>query len=305
MSLLTELPWMGNKPDRIFYLIWCLNDAGPVPILAVSYLKRVLKGEPQWDNPEFDFWATAETNRSLRSFLSRGSHGDEEEVDDDHHYKKLEAELCFPLQKHQPRSSLSNLQAIAEGRKQLMELAGDMPDSNLELSLKDIVNEWNVSPSRAITEGDHVGVVKGGSFHFATEKQSSRRNNSMQQQKKNAAIKPFVVPRSYSVDKGTFLIKMFGPSTRSSWKTNVKSSSSLKEGCAVRSSSNRCGSSRTTSRSSSCSSSGFSSSSTTRLRRQSSVTTTSTSFLDCLTCLPSFCARGTHKSKQRSRECMF
>ncbi|CAI0554613.1 unnamed protein product [Linum tenue] len=230
------------------------------PSYNKAYLRR--------DNPEFDFWATAETNRSLRSFLSPGSHGDEEEeeeeVDDDHHYEELEAELCFPLQKHQARSSLSNLQAIAEGRKQLMELAGEMLESNLELSLKDIVNERTVSPSRAITEGDHVGVVKGGSFHFATEKLSSRRNDSMQQKKKNAVINPCFVPRSYSIDKGTFLIKMFSPSTRSSWKTNLKSSSSLKEGCAVRSSSNRCGSSRTTSRSSSCSSSGFSSSSTTR-----------------------------------------
>jgi len=78
-------------------------------------------------------------------------------------------------------SPTSSRRAIAEGRRQLMEMIQDMPESCYELSLKDIVEE--------------AAAIEDSGFHSKIKKQKKGRQMS----------------RISSMDTETFLLKMFFP----------------------------------------------------------------------------------------------
>lgn len=84
-------------------------------------------------------------------------------------------------------SSTSRLQAIQDGRKELMEMVKGMPESSYELSLQDIVDD-----------GTKIKEVKQGT------KKKSERNNKKSTSKRHS--------RSQSMNDEVFLLKMFLPS---------------------------------------------------------------------------------------------
>ncbi|KAJ0873412.1 hypothetical protein HanPSC8_Chr11g0452301 [Helianthus annuus] len=102
--------------------------------------------------------------------------------------------------------SSSATNTMAKGRKELMEMINDLPESCLELSLKDMVAEDADDSGYAIE--DKVDVkpkVKG--------------------KKKGAKRRP--ISRSVSLDTGVFLLKMFVPSSFGSKKQRVSRSTSI------------------------------------------------------------------------------
>ncbi|KAJ0683859.1 hypothetical protein HanLR1_Chr11g0384911 [Helianthus annuus] len=102
--------------------------------------------------------------------------------------------------------SSSATNTMAKGRKELMEMINDLPESCLELSLKDMVAEDADDSGYAIE--DKVDVkpkVKG--------------------KKKGAKRRP--ISRSVSLDTGVFLLKMFVPSSFGSKKQRVSRSNSI------------------------------------------------------------------------------
>lgn len=105
-----------------------------------------------------------------------------------------------PLLPHDHRSSnislTSRKKEIAEGRRQLMEMVRDLPESCYELSLKDIVDEKHVS---AVQEETVVG--------------KSKPQMKQQKKKKKGMNKAGQVSRTGSMDSETFLLKMFFPTS--------------------------------------------------------------------------------------------
>ncbi|CAN0865172.1 hypothetical protein LINGRAHAP2_LOCUS9162 [Linum grandiflorum] len=227
------------------------------------------------DDPrEFDFWATAEARyfQSLRhGRLDQGS----------------TAGASFPSHKRTV-SSQSYLQSVADGRKQMMKMVGDMPDSCFELSLKDIVNE--VKGQRIEEEDD----LKDRSFQFETEDQMKKQSWLKKMIAKNkestsTVSKPPLygrVPRSCSLDTGTVFIKVFNLAPLS-WKTN-RNGKKWKTG-EIRHGSSIASSSRSSSSCSGCSSDG----STSGLRSQRRIP------VALAGCFPLFCT-GTQKIKQHT-----
>ncbi|XVF14825.1 hypothetical protein REPUB_Repub09cG0094700 [Reevesia pubescens] len=109
-------------------------------------------------------------------------------------------------------SATARTQAIEEGRKELMEMIRNMPESSFELSLKDIVDEQHAS--EAVKE---KAVSKDKSFHLETESQ-------MKKKRKKRKAGP--ISRSGSMDADSFLIKMFLPSSLSFKKKSKAENSS-------------------------------------------------------------------------------
>ncbi|XP_035835663.1 uncharacterized protein LOC118479280 [Helianthus annuus] len=95
---------------------------------------------------------------------------------------------------------------MAKGRKELMEMINDLPESCYELSLKDMVAEDTEDSGYAIEDKvDVKSKVKG--------------------KKKGAKRRP--ISRSVSLDTGVFLLKMFVPSSFGSKKQRVSRSTSI------------------------------------------------------------------------------
>ncbi|OIT03329.1 PREDICTED: uncharacterized protein LOC109226305 [Nicotiana attenuata] len=89
----------------------------------------------------------------------------------------------------------SRLQAIRDGRKHLMRMIQDLPESSFELSLKDIVDN---QPS---TEEDQQAETLKG------------RNPKVRMPQQSKTLKRSQISRSESMDSGVFLLKMFLPSS--------------------------------------------------------------------------------------------
>ncbi|CAN1814786.1 hypothetical protein LINPERHAP1_LOCUS27231 [Linum perenne] len=165
---------------------------------------------------EFDFWTTAEARYFQSLEQNRLDKGSRAVVD-------LFDSSTFPSHKRTVSSPLY-LQAVAEGRKEMMKMVGDMPESCFELSLKDIVSE--VKGQRIEEEDD----AENESFQFETEervkKQSWLKKMKDAKNKEIGTIaKPPLygrVPRSRSLDTGTVFIKVFNLASLS-WKTSRKS----------------------------------------------------------------------------------
>ncbi|KAJ8540218.1 hypothetical protein K7X08_030137 [Anisodus acutangulus] len=89
----------------------------------------------------------------------------------------------------------SRLQVIKNGRRHLMEMIQDLPESSFELSLKDIVDD-----RQGTEECQQTATVKG-----------SNQKVRMPQQRKT--LKRSQISRSESMDSGVFLLKMFLPAS--------------------------------------------------------------------------------------------
>ncbi|KAK2656282.1 hypothetical protein Ddye_009334 [Dipteronia dyeriana] len=110
-------------------------------------------------------------------------------------------------------STRTRSEAIAEGRRELMEMIHNMPECNYELSLKDMVDD-EVKTSQGVKE---EMVIYKTSFGFETEDQIKKHTKT----KESGGIS-----RAGSMDNEIFLIKMFFPSSLGSKKkpTGKKSS---------------------------------------------------------------------------------
>lgn len=108
-------------------------------------------------------------------------------------------------------SPSSRKKAIEDGRKQMMEMIGNMPESSYELSLKDMVDDQHV-----------VEVVK----EKAVSDHKSLLLETDQSQIKKKQRKGCPISRSGSMDADNFLIKMFFPSSLSFKKKSTGENSS-------------------------------------------------------------------------------
>ncbi|KAJ4833518.1 hypothetical protein Tsubulata_030051 [Turnera subulata] len=109
-------------------------------------------------------------------------------------------------------------QAILEGRREMLEMLRNMPESSYELSLKDMVDEPEASRG-----GQEELLIQDASFDFnpdgAIEKQKRKRAKKITNSRQ--------ISRAGSMEKETFLIKTFVP-TSLSWKTKVKTGNGSK-----------------------------------------------------------------------------
>ncbi|XVE86510.1 hypothetical protein DITRI_Ditri18aG0039400 [Diplodiscus trichospermus] len=94
-------------------------------------------------------------------------------------------------------SPTTRKQAIEEGRKQLMDMIRNMPESSYELSLKDIVDKQHVELAKEKAVSEDKNIL------FDTESQK------MKQKKKRKKAKACQISRTGSMDADNFLLKMF------------------------------------------------------------------------------------------------
>ncbi|KAK6263967.1 hypothetical protein SCA6_019401 [Theobroma cacao] len=113
-------------------------------------------------------------------------------------------------------SPATRTQAIEEGRKELMEMIHNMPESSYELSLKDMVDKQHASE-----EVKGKAVSEDESFCSETEAQTKK-----QKKKKRKKRKAGPISRSGSMEADSFLIKMFFPSSLSFKKKSKAENSS-------------------------------------------------------------------------------
>ncbi|XVF17007.1 hypothetical protein REPUB_Repub10bG0079700 [Reevesia pubescens] len=107
-------------------------------------------------------------------------------------------------------SPTTRTQAIEKGRKELMDMIRNMPESFYELSLKDIVDKQHVEAAK------EKAVSEDKSIHFETEIQTKKKRNKQ---------KAGPISRTGSMDADSFLIKMFFPSSLSFKKKSLAENS--------------------------------------------------------------------------------
>ncbi|KAH7566105.1 hypothetical protein ACOSP7_022373 [Xanthoceras sorbifolium] len=106
--------------------------------------------------------------------------------------------------------------AIAEGRRELMEMIQNMPECNYELSLKDIVDGEKTSQGVRVKE---EMVIDKTSLSFKTEDQIKKQKKKT----KKKIVESGGISRTASMDNEIFLIKMFFP-----WSLGSKKKSTSK-----------------------------------------------------------------------------
>ncbi|XVE83364.1 hypothetical protein DITRI_Ditri16bG0083400 [Diplodiscus trichospermus] len=106
-------------------------------------------------------------------------------------------------------------QAIEEGKKQLMEMIRNMPESTYELSLKDIVDKQQ---SEAVKV---EAVSEDKSFHLETDSHATKQRTKERKKRKAGPL-----CRTGSMDADNFLIKMFFPCCPSLKKKSITENSS-------------------------------------------------------------------------------
>ncbi|KAJ6413711.1 hypothetical protein OIU84_006507 [Salix udensis] len=169
---------------------------------------------------EFDFWGAGETQHYSDD---RGGSGVDfqaqvEEEFADYSLSLWETDMArnfrnessplLPRGHHYSNiSPRSRLQVMAEGRRKLMEIVHSLPESSYELSLKDIVDEQQTP------EGAQDEMPKRrASSDFKPEAQIIKKKKTM---KTNSFSKSGNISRIGSMEKETFLIKMFIPTSLS------------------------------------------------------------------------------------------
>ncbi|XP_019181754.1 PREDICTED: uncharacterized protein LOC109176807 [Ipomoea nil] len=98
-------------------------------------------------------------------------------------------------------SPRSRLNAIVDGQRKLMEMIQNLPESSLELSLKDIVLD---NPQGTGDEGHQEVGVEDTSVSYS-------KANDKKIKRKSTTFKHAKISRSESMDSGVFLLKMFVP----------------------------------------------------------------------------------------------
>ncbi|XP_059656360.1 uncharacterized protein LOC132303207 [Cornus florida] len=116
---------------------------------------------------------------------------------------RYEASPLLPYNHHYSfPSPNSRLQAIIDGRRELMEMIQDLPESSYELSLKDMVKEDD-QISEGVRKED--GTTAEREQNFETKVKIKQKN------KRNTGRGP--IARCESMDSGVFLLKMFFPTS--------------------------------------------------------------------------------------------
>ncbi|XP_041006479.1 uncharacterized protein LOC121251182 [Juglans microcarpa x Juglans regia] len=200
----------------------CRQRFAGKPLSPVSPTYQIRRSHDSEGDIEFDFWGACQ-NGDHDSFSGRFSGTDvefqsqaslvEEGFGDsspalwERNTSGSTDYESSPLLPHDHRSSnlspTSRKKAIAEGRRQLMEMVRHMSESCYELSLKDIVDEKHIS---AVQKG--TVVEKSSAFHPETEPQMKK-----QKKKKKGINKARQVSRIRSMDSENFLLKMFFPTS--------------------------------------------------------------------------------------------
>ncbi|XP_011031166.1 PREDICTED: uncharacterized protein LOC105130382 [Populus euphratica] len=169
---------------------------------------------------EFDFWGASETqyysNDRGASEVEFQALVEEDFVDyslplwkaDMSRNVRNESSPLLPRGHHYSNiSPSSRLQVMAEGRRKLMEIIHSMPESSYELSLKDIVDEQQIS------EGAQDEMPKQRTTSdFKSEAQIIKKQKT---KKTKSFSKSGNISRSRSMEKENFLIKMFIPTSLS------------------------------------------------------------------------------------------
>ncbi|KAG6657311.1 hypothetical protein I3843_04G075300 [Carya illinoinensis] len=177
------------------------------PLYSVSPTHQIHSSHDSAGDTEFDFWLGS-TDMEIQAQTSLVEEGFEayspalweriasRNID-------YESSPLLPHNHHSSKlSSTSRKKAIAEGRRQLMEMVQDMPESCFELSLKDILDEQHISGVQEV-------IIEKSGFHLDTEPQMKRQNK-----KKNKGItKASRVSTIRSMDNKTFLLNMFFPTS--------------------------------------------------------------------------------------------
>uniref|UniRef100_A0A3N7EWL6 Uncharacterized protein n=1 Tax=Populus trichocarpa TaxID=3694 RepID=A0A3N7EWL6_POPTR len=169
---------------------------------------------------EFDFWGASETqyysNDRGASEVEFQAQVEEDFVDyslplwktDMSRNVRNESSPLLPRGHHYSNiSPRSRLKVMAEGRRKLMEIVHSMPESSYELSLKDIVDEQQIS------EGAQDEMPKQRTTSdFKSEAQIIKKQKT---KKTKSFSKSGNISRSRSMEKENFLIKMFIPTSLS------------------------------------------------------------------------------------------
>ncbi|KAJ7945221.1 Patatin-like phospholipase domain protein [Quillaja saponaria] len=113
---------------------------------------------------------------------------------------------------HSSLSPTSRRQAIIEGKRQLMGMIQDLPESCCELSLKDMVDS-----EEAVLEVPEKTVIDDTSTCNTTKVQFGKQIKK----KKNKSNKKNQILRAESFDRETFLLKMFLPTSLAKKKAKV------------------------------------------------------------------------------------
>ncbi|KAG7987086.1 hypothetical protein I3843_03G114600 [Carya illinoinensis] len=192
------------------------------PLSSVSPTYRIRSSHDSEGDIEFDFWGACQNGdhdsfsgrfggtdvefQAQASLVEEGFGASSPALWERNTSGSIDYESS-PLLPHVHRSCnlspTSRKKAIAEGRRELMEMVRDMSESCYELSLKDIVDEKHIS---VVQEG--TVVEKSSAFHPETE---PRMKN--QKKKKKGINKARQVSRIRSMDSETFLLKMFFPTS--------------------------------------------------------------------------------------------
>ncbi|KAL2521280.1 uncharacterized protein Fot_25203 [Forsythia ovata] len=116
-----------------------------------------------------------------------------------------EAYTLLPSNHHYSSSPTSRLRAIANGRRELMEMIKDISESSYELSLKDIVEDKHRK------EKEKSGKIVEERNSNKTETRNSR---------KSVTARRSQISRTQSMESGAFLLKIFLPIPQSSKKNS-------------------------------------------------------------------------------------
>ncbi|KNA14229.1 hypothetical protein SOVF_109430 [Spinacia oleracea] len=109
-------------------------------------------------------------------------------------------------QQYLAMSPSSRTQAIAKGRKELMDMVKDLPESFYELSLRDIVDQKSELPTQKEKEIDIPEEKKAIIKETINSKETKKQKKSSSKKVKKSESKKKMV-RSRSVDNGRFLLK--------------------------------------------------------------------------------------------------
>ncbi|KAK3419306.1 hypothetical protein EUGRSUZ_J01342 [Eucalyptus grandis] len=170
---------------------------------------------------EFDFWVPGE----MRNHHSRNCDPDPPtlrklekmsvSIAKDHHYSNL--------------SPSSRTRRIEEGRREMMEMIRNLPESSYELSLKDIVDKQlplQENQEEEEEEFEFPSAEEEEEFEFPSAEAESNKNQKRKKRKKvprTTSHQHHQVSRCNSMETGTFLIKMFFPSFLASSKNPATS----------------------------------------------------------------------------------
>lgn len=173
----TSLPFLSTQNHHYLSPFTHLSQ-------TMSSTKQAHTRHESEEDKEFSFWGSSNTIAS--------------ENDCDSKFK-FEHSPFLPGSSDPSRSK-----AIAEGRRELMELMQDMSESSYELSLQDMVVEQQPQPDQNEKSVDNTLMQSSGNKALKKKKKKKSKSKSN---------KPDRIMRIESMESETFLLKMFFPSS--------------------------------------------------------------------------------------------